>query len=1193
MAIFQPTNITPSTFAGVGGGVVDAAADVSISWQVNGNSPMTGFTIDVFENTAEATTVHSQTVTLPDPFYGTDSKGRPIYYVYTPGVTWNSWGLYNGESYKFRITQSWKEIEVAKRITSADIESGSWSYSSKVASTTRLRTNALIPVTNGMRIIYTNPTLQVYFGVLETPTSNSFLQSSGWINSGNVNASFDIGYDGYLTFTLRRADGTDITTDDYDCKVYIEETVTYSVSQNTENVFVTRSTPTLSVSPVSGTTITSVGQTFTATYAQANGDAVNWIRWILTDSADNRVDDTGAIYTQQLSYTFDRFFDGETYTLVCIVETETGVQVTAIGTYAVSYASGEASGEISVTCNPDDSVTLHWAKAASIPGTPSPATGWGTAVGGELNLNPGATVTWDTINPGEEDEQQISVSQPYIAGWRGTVGTTDELTGSGSIALSAEKAPSKLYPGTGTATETVTAGAMALTPQPDLTGTGTISEAVTSSQSLVSQISYAGGYSTIEPGPVVTEIPIPDEELESLGFTYYMYRGTDDFGNKAYKTYLSWTSYIQPTGYTRLSGATPTQLTSYARFDSYGTKVYDNRLYFDTNSVSDWQGNLTTKPFTVKITYRYYQYTGTYTPDGDHSGLNSITITSLDPALRATGAPFAPQIKTSATDENGAFKIVMVASEPGTYSMDVQYKYAYEGSDAYEGSYSGVFDAGLDPVPWERGQLLSAVVSSVTPATGQTASATVSVGSDNSYVVTFRASSSASPSAAITFTYNSPYTGNDSFTYTTTINLPTNAVGGIEGGALDDTNATGGYTMTQTGTRTYKLTLKDKGYDSTDPTRSITYQYNYDAIVYDAGSALTLGGTPSTTLQWAAVSGDGARLTVSVVKGGVSVGTLRLPVRAWFAAFTLKNPASGKDVIKAYSWDRGGNALSSVTLSQNSMLPTPVTSVTLTGEQTANWVALSKDSNANFIPSPEWTSNMVLFARFQGTLEAGTLASGGDVSVMIYREQDGAVEPVGLMETNVTQITDYGIRSGSTFRYVGYYVTSGTYSSGMVSEEVCLKLRKFTLVEAEPDAENPNTYHPVRVFSFRANIDGGTYSNANAPVLLDNFTAYPLRQPSPKNALTGTLTGLLGYFENGEYVNDTVALAKAVHALSVSDNPLFLRDMKGNMFMVGTSGSITSTINNMTGAMPTTVSIPWVEIGDADAAMIYTIDEAV
>ena len=325
---------------------------------------------------------------------------------------------------------------------------------------------------------------------------------------------------------------------------------------------------------------------------------------------------------------------------------------------------------------------------------------------------------------------------------------------------------------------------------------------------------------------------------------------------------------------------------------------------------------------------------------------------------------------------------------------------------------------------------------------------------------------------------------------------------------------------------------------------------------------------------------------------------MNVPVRAWTIVIGVRRLSS--DEVFIYSWDAEGKQLTTVSHSlsgTNRILPNRLISVTLNGPQTAYWMTLCNESVAlepapKWQTDPEWTRDTYFYPRFYGTLEGGTLSSGSALGLMIFREEQTDLIPVGYLPATVSGITDYGIRAGAQFKYISYYVTNGTYSTGMQTESFCASISKFSLIEAEKDLFTPNTYHPVRVFTFRANIDGGTYSNANAPVLLDNFTAYPLRQPSPKNALTGTLTGLLGYFENGEYVNDTVALAKAIHSLAVTDNPLFLRDLKGNMFMVGTSGAITSTINNMTGAMPTTVSIPWVEVGDADTAMVYTIDEA-
>ena len=52
MAIYQPSNVAPSTFAGAGGGTIESTDNISVSWQVNGNSPLLSFQIDFYENNA-------------------------------------------------------------------------------------------------------------------------------------------------------------------------------------------------------------------------------------------------------------------------------------------------------------------------------------------------------------------------------------------------------------------------------------------------------------------------------------------------------------------------------------------------------------------------------------------------------------------------------------------------------------------------------------------------------------------------------------------------------------------------------------------------------------------------------------------------------------------------------------------------------------------------------------------------------------------------------------------------------------------------------------------------------------------------------------------------------------------------------------------------------------------------------------
>jgi len=108
MPLFQPSNITPSSFAGIGGGTVAASDNISVSWQLNGNVPMTGFKIDIYQGTSRKGGTGGIIIPYPNKIYPTDKSGNPTYYVYQPdGKTWGDWGVVDGGNYTIQITQYW------------------------------------------------------------------------------------------------------------------------------------------------------------------------------------------------------------------------------------------------------------------------------------------------------------------------------------------------------------------------------------------------------------------------------------------------------------------------------------------------------------------------------------------------------------------------------------------------------------------------------------------------------------------------------------------------------------------------------------------------------------------------------------------------------------------------------------------------------------------------------------------------------------------------------------------------------------------------------------------------------------------------------------------------------------------------------------------------------------------------------
>lgn len=122
--LFMPTNITPSTWGELGNGTVDITKGLTVSWQVNGNSYMTSFSIDIYKNDATGTVIY-QTGKKTDgcPFAGTDAQGNIRFFSYTIATAeLTAAGMVNGSSYKLIITQYWSDDEsVAQTSASAFI----------------------------------------------------------------------------------------------------------------------------------------------------------------------------------------------------------------------------------------------------------------------------------------------------------------------------------------------------------------------------------------------------------------------------------------------------------------------------------------------------------------------------------------------------------------------------------------------------------------------------------------------------------------------------------------------------------------------------------------------------------------------------------------------------------------------------------------------------------------------------------------------------------------------------------------------------------------------------------------------------------------------------------------------------------------------------------------------------------------
>ena len=254
--LFQPSNISPSTLSGIGAGTVDVTQGLTVSWQVNGDTPMTDYQITIYQNDTASTQKYTTgKISLSTPFQTHDKNGNP----------------------QFFSTQI-----SAANLSAAGIVNG---------------------YANGYKILIKQ-----------------------WWGSG---------------------------ANDY-------------VTQTSASVFNTLANPTLTINTISGT---SISETITANYSQAQGDPISTVEWIFAVAGNESlpIKQTGTVTTQILEFDVDGLMDGTTYSVECNVVTAGGVYIsTGFIQFTVSYSITQE--QINTTLgkiNGSNGVYLSWSPMSS------------------------------------------------------------------------------------------------------------------------------------------------------------------------------------------------------------------------------------------------------------------------------------------------------------------------------------------------------------------------------------------------------------------------------------------------------------------------------------------------------------------------------------------------------------------------------------------------------------------------------------------------------------------------------------------------------------------------------------------------------------------------------------------------------------------------------------------------------------
>lgn len=282
-----------------------------------------------------------------------------------------------------------------------------------------------------------------------------------------------------------------------------------------------------------------------------------------------------------------------------------------------------------------------------------------------------------------------------------------------------------------------------------------------------------------------------------------------------------------------------------------------------------------------------------------------------------------------------------------------------------------------------------------------------------------------------------------------------------------------------------------------------------------------------------------------------------------------------------------------------------ITSVAINGVQTCNYIEVVNGTVGAEIISeinawaytPGLSTTDYMLADFSDYYNAGTLSIGGDTlqGFALYRMRDSEETLVKIAETDATtgKVYDYSALNGQgIYTYYLFPIGTNTYiSSPLVSGGVNPCWWNYTLMECQETSE-ANIFTVLSAFRFRYNVESGAVSNNNSPSILQNFTPYPKIQVMPQNYKSATLGGLIGAVDwssgQPQYM-DTLTTRDAIYALSISQNPLFLKTRKGELIRVKVGGAISMQTADATKEQMQTMSLPWIEIGNAENVGLYSL----
>lgn len=1110
--LFQPSNIYPSTFSGIGAGTVDVTQGLNVSWQVNGDTPMTAYQIKIYQNDSGSTLMYdSGSVTVSPAFEPHDKYGNATYFTaIISAAALSTAGIVNGYQYGYKmlITQWW--------------------------------------------------------GVSD----------------------------------------------------YVEQT--------SASVFITRSTPNISIdaipNPVAASSIT-----ITATYSQAQGDPISTVEWVfaLAGSESNPIRKTGAISTQVLSFDADGLITGNTYSIMCNVVTSTGMEAsTGFVQFPVLYSSSSLGINYQLAQLKNSSaVYLSWDNLESnilaYPYTDTTKTTNGITftVNGEGDVVASGTATADayfTIAEGTTSQLGITAGKKFVitSGYSGSKIVITETNGSNVVVSTIEGSDPLQYIATSTTNTlkfsiVIPSGAVLSSGQ-QLKPMIALEDKIVAYNDVsvnIEPIQDLHGYSN--PWPAGGGVNVWDEQWElgiinskgesqnskdrirsknyipvTPGATYYYCinstHGIYTWGYDSSKTFVArvpangWSisnnTLTIPNGvyYIRIVvqpgyGTTynndisinyPASVTSYRPYSNIcpisgltGLSVY--RTGKNLCSVNELPANPTYywgSNYSIIVNILNTLPTGTYT-----MYVTQEVVTMPSNGKVTHGRPYltalqngtqTPVLSYSVANDDSPY-VGKTYRDGGTFTITEEIKgnfnnaYFYcDQRDTHSGNGRGTYN--VKEIQIELGS----TATTYEPYSGNTYSVDWSTQAGTVYhgtvdVVTGqltvdRASVLFDGTQAVGLANWMPNSSSVGWLYN-----PSVTPGILNQEIFADTIESSGFISDTL--KTVKYGGSTGVYEGTTPCISLVGSNNW-------GVAMRLNDTTLTTK--AKINAYLSANPIRVVYKLATPLTYQLTPMQVAALVTNNVWTNAGDVTVSYTTDTGAQA-------------------TLTGP-----IVSFSNTNAQDIPTPQFIPQIT------------------GLSIYRYLQGELALQHVYDFATGATSILDYFAPSQTKVSYL-LVAHSNVGDLFLQTNDFVPTFWFYSVLLCDTDSNG--NYHVSREYIFKYGVETGAVSNNNDPTIQKNFTPYPNRQPISTLYKTGKVSGYIGKTNNLNQYSDSISLQNAIYDISVSPLEKFLKTRKGDVIKVDTASSIQMKTEDNTTQQALKATLDWVEVGDSEQVSIVSV----